>query len=350
MDRSRAKSAKQGIRAVAARAGVSTATVSRAINSPDAVSPSLRARISQAIEAVGYIPHAPARILSSRRSRTLGAIVPTIDNTMFARGIASLQKYLSSVGYMLLLTTSGYDPDAELQQARNLISRGVDGLVLRGDCHHDALRKLLDDNAVPFINVGVYRPDRPYPCVGTDNEAAAYRAAAHVVELGHRRIGIVSALQRNNDRASARVAGFRRALAEGGIDLPAQWHVEVPYTLDDAREAARYLLGLGERPTAVVCGNDVIAYGVLLEAERSGFSVPRELSVVGFDDLDWSRHLRPSLTTIHVPTGETWQRAGEYLVRRLAGEQTIMHHEIDYSLVVRESTAPPPHSQDEMTR
>ena len=178
-------SLKQGIRAVAARAGVSTASVSRAINNPDAVSPSLRARITQAIEAVGYIPHAPARILSSRRSRTLGAIVPTIDNTMFARGISSLQKYLSSVGYMLFLTTSGYDLDTELEQARNLIGRGVDGLVLRGDCHHDALRKLLADNAVPFINVGIYRPDRPYPCVGTDNEAAAYRAAAHVVELGH---------------------------------------------------------------------------------------------------------------------------------------------------------------------
>jgi LacI family transcriptional regulator len=335
------KSVKQGIRAVAALAGVSTASVSRALNNPDSVSPPLRARIEQAIDALGYIPHAPARILSSRRSRTLGAIVPTIDNTMFARGIASLQQHLSSVGYMLFLTTSGYDLDVELQQARNLISRGVDGLVLRGGCHHDGLRKLLADNAVPFINVGIYQPDRPYPCVGTDNEAAAHRAAAHVIELGHRRIGIVSALQRNNDRASARVAGFRRALAENGIELPPQWHVEVPYTLDDAREAARYLLSLKDRPTAVVCGNDVIAYGVLLEAERDGFSVPRDLSVVGFDDLDWSRHLRPSLTTIHVPTAETWQRAGEYLVRSLAGEQTIMHREIDFSLVVRESTAPP---------
>lgn len=332
---------KQGIRAVAAQAGVSTATVSRAINNPDAVSPSLRARISQAIESVGYIPHAPARILSSRRSRTLGAIVPTIDNTMFARGIASLQKYLSSVGYMLFLTTSDYDLDIELQQARNLIGRGVDGLVLRGDCRHDGMRKLLEDNAVPFINVGIYHPDRPYPCVGANNESAAYRAAAHVVELGHRRIGIVSALQRNNDRASARVAGFRRALADNGLELQPKWHVEVPYTLDDAREAARHLLSLDERPTAVVCGNDVIAYGVLLEAERSGFSVPHDLSVVGFDDLDWSRHLRPGLTTIRVPTDETWRRAGEYLVRHLAGEQTIMHHEIDFSLIVRESTAPP---------
>ncbi|MBN8988886.1 MAG: LacI family DNA-binding transcriptional regulator [Rhizobiales bacterium] len=338
------QSAKQGIRAVAKRAGVSTASVSRALNSPDAVSPALRARITEAIEAVGYIPHAPARILSSRRSRTLGAIIPTIDNTMFARGIASLQKYLSSMGYMLFLTTSGYDLDVELQQARNLISRGVDGLVLRGDCHHESLRKQLADNAVPFINVGIYQPDKPYPCVGTDNEAAAHRAATHVIDLGHRRIGIVSALQRNNDRASARVAGFRRALSEAGLDLPSQWHVEVPYALDDAREAARYLLNLKDRPTAVVCGNDVIAYGVLLEAERSGFSVPRDLSVVGFDDLDWSRHLRPSLTTIHVPTGETWQRAGEYLVRSLAGEQTIMHHEVDFSLVVRESTAPPTRS------
>src|SRR6266481_1844656 len=335
------RSTKHGIRAVAAQAGVSIATVSRAINNPEAVSPSLRARISQAIEAVGYIPHAPARILSSRRSLTLGAIVPTIDNTMFARGIAALQKYLSSVGYMLFVTTSGYDLDTELQQARSLIGRGVDGLVLRGDCHPEALRKLLAENAVPFINVGIYQPDRPYPCVGTDNEGAAHRAATHLIELGHDKIGIVSALQRNNDRASARVAGFRRALDEAGLTLPSQWLVEVPYTLDDAREAARYLLSLEDRPTAVVCGNDVIAYGVLLEAERSGFSVPRDLSVVGYDDLDWSRHLRPSLTTIHVPTASTWQRAGEYLVRHLAGEQTIMHHEIDYALIVRESTAPP---------
>ena len=287
------KPSKQGIRAVAARAGVSTASVSRAINSPESVSAVLRARIAQAIQAVGYIPHAPAQLLSSRRSRTLGAIVPTIDNTMFARGIASLQKYLSSVGYMLFLTTSGYDLDVELQQARNLISRGVDGLVLRGDCHHEALRKVVADNGVPFVNVGIYQPERPYPCVGTNNEAAAHRAAAHLIELGHRRIGIVSALQRNNDRASARVAGFRRALSDAGIEMPPEWHVEVPYTLDDAREAARYLMSLDERPTAVVCGNDVIAYGVLLEAERSGLSLPRDLSVVGRSGLEPASPAKP---------------------------------------------------------
>src|SRR5258708_29062308 len=220
MERLSGGSSKQGIRAVAARAGVSTASVSRALNSPNPVSAALRTRIAEAVQSVGYIPHASARALSSRRTRTLGAIIPTIDNTMFARGIAALQKYLSSVGYMLLLTTSGYDLDAELEQARNLVSRGIDGLVLRGDCHHDALRKMLADNAIPFINVGVYRPDRPYPCVGADNQAAAPRSALHVVELGHRRIGIVSALQRTNDRASAPVAAFRRALSPHATRWP----------------------------------------------------------------------------------------------------------------------------------
>jgi LacI family transcriptional regulator len=96
----------------------------------------------------------------------------------------------------------------------------------------------------------------------------------------------------------------------------------------------------------VVCGNDVLAYGVMLEAERSGFPVPARLSVIGFDDLEWSRHLRPSLTTIHVPTDELWRRAGEYVVRHLGGEKVTMHHEIDFSLVVRESTAPPPGDPD----
>lgn len=342
-----ARPPSKGIRAVAERAGVSIASVSRALNSPAAVRPDLRARIAEAAAAIGYTPNSAARALSSRRTRTLGAIVPTIDNTMFARGVDALQKYLSSVGYMLFLTTSGYDLDAEFEQARNLVSRGVDGLVLRGDRHHGALLDLLKEHNVPFVNVGVYRPDRPHATIGCDNEAAAHRAATHLIEIGHRRIGVVSALLNNNDRAEARVEGFRRALRENALEDRADWRIETPYTLAGAREAARHLISLPERPTAVFCGNDVIAYGVLLEAERCGLSIPRDLSVVGFDDLEWSRHLRPSLTTIQVPTDVTWRSAGEYLVNRLAQRNVTLHHEIDFSLVIRESTAPPPKAEHE---
>ena len=299
-------------------------------------------RIDEAVQSVGYIPHAPARALSSRRTRTLGAIVPTIDNTMFARGIASLQKYLSSVGYMLLLTTSGYDLDAELEQARNLVSRGVDGLVLRGDCHHDALRKLLADNAVPFVNVGVYQPDRPYPCVGTDNEAAAYRAAAACrrTRPPPDRDGVgAAAQQRSRQRPRRRLSPRARRTAARAAP---QWHVEVPYTLDDAREAARYLLTSNDRPTAVVCGNDVIAYGVLLEAERSGLSVPRDLSVVGFrrSRLEPASAAEPD----HDPRAD---RRGLAARRRISGQaarRRADHHASRGRLFARsfgDSTAPP---------
>ncbi len=333
-----------GIRDVAQRAGVSIATVSRALNSTASVRPELRARIDAATQHLGYIPDAAARALSSRRTRTIGAVIPTVDNAMFARGVESLQRYLSSKDYLLLLATSGYDPDVEQRQAQNMISRGVDGLILRGDVHTEGLRRLLATQRIPFVNVGVYHPDRPHACVGADNDAAAYRACRHLIGLGHRRIGMVAALSLNNDRASARVQGVRRALAEAGLALEPRWTVEVPYHLDDARQAARTLLpkAASARPTALVCGNDVIAYGVLLEAERRGLRVPQDLSVIGFDDLEWSRHLRPSLTTMHLPTDEVWSRAGEYLVNSLAGLPVAMHYEVEASLVVRESTGPAP--------
>ena len=136
---------------------------------------------------------------------------------------------------------------------------------------------------------------------------------------------MVTALSTNNDRASARIAGVKRALGEHGLALRLQWALEVPYHFDDAREAAPAPLMLAERSTAVVCGNDVIAYGVLLEAERRGLHMPGELSVMGFDDLQWSRHLRPSLSIMHLPTDEIWTRAGQYLVRQLAGQNPALH-------------------------
>ncbi|TPW31890.1 LacI family DNA-binding transcriptional regulator [Pararhizobium mangrovi] len=331
-----------GIREVATRAGVSTATVSRSLNNPNSVSAELRARIAATIDEVGYIPDASARALTVRRTRTIGAIVPTVDNAMFAQGLQSLQRYLASRDHLLLLATNEYDLDVELKQARNLVSRGIDGLILRGDEHHAELRKLLTDQCIPFVNVGVYEPHKPYASIGTDNAAAGRSVTRHLTGLGHRRIAMVAAMQRNNDRAQARLRGVKEALEEAGLSMRPDWTLQVNYRLDEARAAARALFGLKDRPTAVVCGNDVIAYGVLLEAAKLGLPVPESVSVVGFDDLEWSRHLHPALTTIHMPTDEIWQRAGEYLVHTLSGMPAIRHHELDFSLVVRESTAPAP--------
>lgn len=331
-----------GIRDVARLAEVSTATVSRALNRPDSVSEKLRDRIAEAIRQLGYIPDASARALSSRRTRTIGAIVPTVDNAMFARGLQALQSFLAQRGYLLLLATNEYDLDVELEQARNLVSRGIDGLILRGDARHPDLRRLLQRQDIPFVNVGVYDPTKPYPSVGTDNEGAGRCITRHLTDLGHRKVALVSAVHRNNDRAQARTRGALSVLREHDAVPPEHWQMQVPYNLDDARQAARVLFAGDEHPTAVICGNDVIAYGVMLEAIRMGLDVPRQVSFVGFDDLDWSRHLRPSLTTIHMPTDEIWVTAGQWLVSSLEGQPVIPHREIDFSLVVRESSAPPP--------
>jgi LacI family transcriptional regulator len=329
------------MRMVAERAGVSTATVSRAINNPKAVSPELRGRIAAIVEEIGYVPDASARALHFRRTRTIGAIVPTIDNAMFAQGLQALQSFLAARDYLLLLATNEYDLDVELRQARNLMSRGVDGLILRGNEHRDELHRLVAGQQLPCVHVGVYAPDGTQPSIGPDNIEAGRCATRHLTDLGHRRIGVIAASRLNNDRAAARVSGIAAALAEVGAPLAPELYLEVAYRIDDAREAARLLLARPEPPTALVCGNDVIAYGALIEAERMGLVVPRDLSVVGFDDLEWSRHVRPGLTTIHLPTDEIWRRAGEYLVQTLAGATPIPHRRIDFRLVVRDSTAPP---------
>lgn len=341
-DRNQRKSANKrstGIRDIARQAGVSTATVSRFLNKPEAVGPELRTKISSIIKETGYIPHASARALSSRRTRTIGAIVPTIDNAMFAQGLQALQGYLATKDYLLLLATNEYDVDIELQQARNLIARGIDALILRGDERHPDLRQMLSTNRIPFVNVGVYEPTKPYPSVGVDNAAAGRELAAYIAGLGHRKIAVVAAHQRNNDRAQARLRGILEVLREHDCVPPERWRIEVDYQLGDAADAARALLQADDRPTAIICGNDVIAYGVVLAAIRMGIRVPQDLSVAGFDDLEWSRHLIPSLTTIHMPTNEIWVRAGRCLVDILAGKSPVLHQKINYSLVVRELTA-----------
>ncbi len=340
--RKRLRSPAVRLEDVARAAGVSTATVSRTLNTPDGVSIDVRARVLATVERLGYLPHGAARALSSQRSRTVGVILPTIDNAMFARGIHALQKHLAERGYLMLLAITEYDPEVEYRQARNLVSRGAEALVLRGDAHVDALRRLLAQTQIPFVNVGVYHPEKQYASVGIDNARVAFEATRHLIGLGHVDIGMLAAICRHNDRAAGRLAGFRKALRSARLPMPATWVKESAYDVDAACQAASAILGLKNRPTALVCSNDVLAYGALLAAERLGITVPRELSVIGFGDLAMSRHTHPPLTTVHIPIDEVWIRGGDFLLRRLAGESPPLHYEVPVSLVARESTGRPP--------
>lgn len=326
---------------VARRAGVSTASVSRALNDPDKVSPGIRARVQAAVAELGYVPHGAARALASRRTRIIGAIVPTLDNAIFAACINALQRRLTRSAYTLLVACSEYAPTEELREAQALVSRGVDGIMLVGTRHDSGLYRLLAAKAIPFVNGWTYSADAEYPCIGFDNHRAATRIADYLLTLGHRRIGMVAGETRHNDRAEARVLGVRAALAERGLDLPPEYLIEQPYGIREGREALRQLWRLHERPTAVIGGNDVLAFGVLLEAIAQGIPVPRTLSVTGFDDLPLASHIQPPLTTVHVPSAELGTLAAEYLLARIAGQQPLARQELEVNLVVRATTASP---------
>ena len=327
---------------VARAAGVSLATASRALGPSERVLAETRERVRRAAAMLGYVPHGAARALASRRSRTVGAVLPTVDNPIFASATQSLARELARASYTLLLASDEYDPRMELAATRALIERGVDGLVLVGLDHPPELFHAIGQASVPYELLWTLDRGRFHHCIGFDNREASGRCARHLLELGHRRFAVLSGELEHNDRARDRVAGVRDALASRGVKLAAERVVETPFSLRGGRQGLRALwqrLGR-EGFTALVCGNDLIALGALIECAAQGVRVPRDLSVVGFDDIELSSEFTPALTTIHVPSGDIGRIAAERLLARLEGKRVPRVHAIDVELVVRESTGP----------
>jgi LacI family transcriptional regulator len=329
------------LRDVARHAHCSAATVSRAVNSPERVARDVRARIEASIKTLGYVPNGAARALRSQRSHIVGAVIPTISFAIYARLIESLEQQLARHGYSLILNTCDYDPAKELEQTRLLLTRDAEGIVLVGDSHDSALYKLLSEHRKPYINTYVFNPSSKHPCIGFDNRLAAAQAATYLYDLGHRRIGVVAGSTKNNDRQAERLAGIRSAWQSRGLDLPASMIIERPHLIENGREAMRILSQLSEPPTAVVCGSDVLAFGVLAECQEIGIDVPTQLSIVGFDDQDFARHLRPPLTTIAIPASDMGIEAANYILRRLGGQPANNYTNLDAQLIVRGTTMPP---------
>jgi len=340
-DSSGANHRKVTLRDVARLAGVSVATASRALSLPNKVEPTTLQHVLQVAESLGYVPNGAARALRSRRTRLIGTVLPTLDYAIYNNQIAALQRALGASGYSLLVTSSGYSHAEELHQARTLVERGVEGLVLIGGSHHPGLRTLLREHKIPSIDTYVYSRHSDSSCVGFDNVAVVAKAINHLADLGHRHIAMIAGITRDNDRASARVEGVRKALSERGLALPGAQLVEAPYMIAAGREALRHFLELRPRPTAVFCASDVLAFGVLMECISQRISVPGELSIIGFDNLEFCAHVPPGLTTIEVPATAMGEGAARHLIARLAGKSAIEHIELEANLILRGTTAPP---------
>jgi LacI family transcriptional regulator len=330
------------LRDVARVAGVSLATASRALSEPALVREGTREYVRRVATMLGYVPHGAARALATRRSRTVGAVFPPVDNPIFAAATQALAHELATAGYTLLLATHEYDPDAEVAAARALVERGVDGLVFIGLDHAPALYQLLSQSGVPYELTWSLDPTGYHHCVGIAHRLASVRVTQHLLELGHREFAVIAGITAHNDRARERLAGAREALAARGIELRADRVIEAEFSIPDARRAFLALINSAPGFTALVCGNDTLALGALTECMRRGIQVPAELSVAGFDDIDMAREITPALTTIHVPAADMGRLAATRMLARLAGDEVPTIEELRAELIVRESTGRAP--------
>ncbi len=328
-------------RDVALRAGVSPSTVSRVLNGTVSVRPDKHDAVVRAAAALGFVANGAARALSTRRFMAVGAVVPNLENEGFLRALSAFQERLRRDDYTLVVTSAGYDLDRELLEASFLLERGIDGLMLVGDIHRPALLRRIERGGIPLVQT--FSLSRHRGCVGFDNAAASARATEYLLDLGHRRFGVITGQRRENDRGGARVQGVVRTLAARSLAIRPEHDVEVTYGIRDGRDALRQILSAGgERPTAVLCGTDQLAFGAMIEAHARGVDVPGELSVVGFNDADYAAFLRPALTTLRLPSTEIGAAAAEHLLARMAGRPTVRVTELEPQLVVRASTGPPP--------
>lgn len=327
---------------VAAAAGVSTATVSRTFNAPEKVAPVVRERVLAAAAALDWMPHAAGSALARRRSYIAGAVIPTLDNEIFAAQVGAMQIGLAEHGVTLLLGCSNYDQEKALGQVRAMLARGVEALAIVGEAQLPELFDTIAARRVPYVVTYGYRPDSPHPCIGFDNHAAFHLLTRHLLDLGHRELGVILQPVAGNDRVAARLAGVREALAEQGLGLRPQHLREGPWSIAFGRESLRAILNeSAPRPTAMICGNDYLAIGAMLEARAMGLVVPRDLSITGFDDVAMAAQTDPPLTTMSIDNARIGHLAAQNLLARLGGASPPPVPALVPTFIERASTAPP---------
>lgn len=307
---------------VAKLAGVSRATAARAFSSPDLVRPATREKVFNAAQQLAFRPNKVAQQLRSQATQMIGVMVPSLDNPVFAEQLQAMEVAARAAGYSLIVTTSDYSPSREGDIVEEMLRQRVDGLVLTvAKADNSAVLEKLRLEKTPCLLV--YNPpgNSGFPSIGVDNRAASADATRHLINLGHKRIGMVAGPLLQSDRARQRFDGYCHAMGEAG--LIARPLVEMTrHTQADLKSLTPALQG-PEALSAVICTNDLLAISLMGELQRAGFSVPGDLSVMGFDGIALGKHLYPSLCTIEQPRAKIGRAAIHTLLAMIRGEKCM---------------------------
>lgn len=326
---------------VASFAEVSTATVSRCLNQPNKVSKKTRDRVMLAVGELHYTPNFGARAIAANRTGIYGAVIPTMDNAIFARGIESFQQTLVQNNRTMVVASSAYDTEQELKHIRTLVAHGADGMLLIGSSRDPQTYRFLLERNIPVITAWAISSNSDQSFVGFDNRKASRRLAEAAIEMGHTSFAYISAHTAMNDRAFERVEGAKDALAAAKMNPSSMPIVETNYSLSSGRSAFKKIFDHSDKPTIIMCGNDVIAVGAIQAAQQAGLNVPGDVSIVGFDNIEISTVINPALTTVHVPHCEMGRLAADALQTLVATPSAHVRIELDTKVVLRDSLAPP---------
>jgi LacI family repressor for deo operon, udp, cdd, tsx, nupC, and nupG len=336
-----ASRARPTIYDVAREAGVSTATVSRALNDTGQIAPATRQAIEEAIDRLGYRPNTIARSLVTKSTQTIAFLLPDITNPFYAALVSGIQQIALASDHTMLLCTTGGDAEREEEYLSLLRAKQVDGALVDGlVLPPDRIARFVEDG-FPIVCLDRDVNSQSVPLVQVDNKHGARMATEHLLELGHTRIAHVSGAPELGI-SGERLIGYRDALKKAGIAHEPRLVGTGRFTEDGGYEATRSLLDSGAEFTAVFAANDLSALGTINALTESGRKVPGDVSVIGFDDLRLSAYTSPPLTTIRQPAVEIAQKATEILIGLINGQRVRkLRYLLEPALVVRGSTAPP---------
>jgi LacI family transcriptional regulator len=329
---------------IAARAGVSQATVSRVINDRSNVSDATRRRVRAVIEELGYVPDAGARGLVTQRTNRIGLIVSDILNPFYPELVESVEQFARQSGYTVLLCNTQRDSTNDQIYARFLIEQRVAGVLFPSVTPRSNAPLQFAQAEIPCVFMNRYLRDLPLPCVLTDNEGGAYKMTEHLVGLGHTQIAFVRGLP-DTTTSQDRELGCRRCLIENGLQVDESLLEQGDYTRSGAYAATLRLLHKRRPPTAIFCANDYMAFGALDAAADLQVEVPHSLSIVGFDNIALSSMHAISLTTVEQPAADMARRAMEILLSLIEGRASPRQSWVELyeaKLVVRGTSDRPP--------
>jgi LacI family transcriptional regulator, galactose operon repressor len=344
------------LRDVARRSGVHPATASRALNPATRmlVSEETAGRVLSAAAELGYRPNTVARSLRTRRSHTIGVLIPDLTNPLFPPIVRGLEDRLAADGYVALIGNTDADDDREQMVFELMRARHVDGFVLATATTHSRVLAEAAEAGLLVVLVNRLAEDFSFPSVSVDNERGIRLAVNHLTGLGHRRIAHVAGPQ-DTSTGRDRLRGFRAALEAAGLAAdPALITHAAAFAIEEGYRCTRELLGAGAGPagpagpaapvcTAIAAANDMLAIGCYKALDEAGLRCPEDVSVIGFNDMPFIDRLRPPLSTIAFPHYQVGTEAAQLLLERLAGdERPVRSLHLAPGLVVRGSTAPPP--------